>query len=127
LCGTIYKDICFTAPDDGWLLEQYLVYLESGSIFCTIYRYDNENESWHNTGEEYYLKGGGHQAISFSAPDDGWAVGAHKSFHWDGSSWSEVSMPYIEGVGMNDVYAISSDDVWAVGDWGTIMHFTGWD
>jgi hypothetical protein len=77
--------------------------------------------------------------ISADSASDAWAVGTHLvplggtsttfqpwSVHWNGTSWTVVSMPYISS--SNDtiltipraVYAISPTNVWAVGDYGDL-------
>lgn len=62
-------------------------------------------------------------AISAAAPDDIWAVGAVDSFNeaalamrYNGRRWTTVRTPSPpEGAQLNDVAAIGTDDVWAVG------------
>src|SRR5207302_4732079 len=66
--------------------------------------------------------------VAAISANDVWAVGSYssspptlrrpESMHWDGSSWSQVSMPD-RGALFNYIYAVaavSSNDVWAVGD-----------
>jgi len=74
--------------------------------------------------------------ISFSTPDDGWAVG-HKFlgsgdyeayvFHYDGRRWTRLS-GILSELGYYfpayDVEALSPDDVWLVGGY-SILHFDG--
>ncbi|MDP9220707.1 MAG: hypothetical protein M3P23_09220 [Actinomycetota bacterium] len=70
--------------------------------------------------------------------DDVWAVGYHYKTrphyhpfieHWDGSSWSIVKAPAVEGYGLLQVAsAVSTDDVWAAGFAGgktLILHYDG--
>lgn len=68
------------------------------------------------------------------ASDDVWAVGEAVGFgdggatsvplaaHWNGSSWSDVDVPRVANRhhALNDVVAISPDDVWAVGDYRNV-------
>lgn len=70
------------------------------------------------------------EAAALSA-DDIWAVGLAAGFgdaratsvplavHWDGDDWTDVDVPLISNRHheLNDVVAIASDDVWAVGDY----------
>ena len=71
-------------------------------------------------------------SVSADSPNDAWAVGTMKkrclhclsrpfSLHWNGSSWSEVTIPgfkypfgpvYVDGVSTDP---LSGDDAWAVG------------
>lgn len=71
--------------------------------------------------------------LALVAPNDGWAVGQSRENynyartlmeHWDGTRWSIVPSPN-PGTGVSnwleDVAAVTSDDVWAVG------HIGEWD
>ncbi len=78
---------------------------------------DNKSGTWNS-----FL--GGVAAVS---PTDMWAVGNSQdqisgndmnlSEHWDGTAWTTVAMPQLgpDGNDLNDVAAISSNDVWAIG------------
>jgi len=119
------KSIVFTSPNEGWVIG---VNAGSGEIpsvsriyyFCPI-----------STGTGPYIKEYGAyvtslESLSFSNPYDGWAVGSNSSYHWDGNKWDDIPLPDDSYIYLNDVFAISPDDVWAVGENGTILHFTGW-
>jgi hypothetical protein len=72
---------------------------------------------------------------------EGWAVGSTcyriycypASVHWDGTSWSQVSVPSSLPSDLDDVATLSATDAWAVGwsiypgpgDLGAIMHWNG--
>jgi hypothetical protein len=67
-------------------------------------------------------------AVVAIAPDDVWVggeyYGADEQYHglalrWDGSSWTQVPIPG----GVLDMYAVASNDVYAVG--GAVMHWDG--
>jgi hypothetical protein len=71
--------------------------------------------------------GGQFFGISAAASNDVWGVGFkigpdNPDFglqlieHWDGTAWSEVTSPLVEGDSLRAVAAISANDVWAVGD-----------
>jgi hypothetical protein len=45
-------------------------------------------------------------------------------WHFDGTSWSAMSVPSGETV-LNDVWGTSAADVYAVGDDGLVLHFDG--
>ncbi len=76
--------------------------------------------------------------LHFRAPDDGWAVGERfvvsgdppryeaVALHYDGLSWQETTIPP-GPPRLLAVYALSSQDVWAVGNLGVILHFDGED
>lgn len=96
-----------------------------------------------------YPNGGYFNGVVAIAPDDVWAVGGTGDFlggegqtlieHWDGTDWSIVPSPNLCRVRneLEDVTAISRDDIWAVGYcsdddnmWGAplktlIMHWDG--
>jgi hypothetical protein len=56
-------------------------------------------------------------AVSALSPSDAWAVGnGGRTLHWDGTSWSPVTLPGGSGLlSLSAVDAVSSSDVWAVG------------
>jgi hypothetical protein len=52
-----------------------------------------------------------------------WVIAA-VIFHYNGSSWSLMSLPATTGpVGLYGVWGSSATDVFAVGDGGTILHY----
>ena len=87
-----------------------------------------------NAGSESVL-----DAVSFDAPDDGWAVGrgwrqrpSGRTFtrpllvHWDGTMWTRMTRP--RGVEMlSSVAALAPNDVWAVGSAGSNATAVHWD
>lgn len=54
----------------------------------------------------------------------GGAPGAGRLETWDGSNWSTISLPSGTPL-LNWVYGTGPDDVYAVGEAGTILHFDG--
>lgn len=64
--------------------------------------------------------------IAEVAANDMWAGGVYNSrsalFHWNGASWTDVPVPDIGQV--NGLSALAANDVWAVGDGGT-LHWNG--
>lgn len=95
----------------------------------------------------FAARGGSLQEVAALGPDDIWAVGqaagygdggatsAPLAVHWDGSNWAEVEIPRIANRHheLSGVAAVSSDDVWAVGDYrnvagafrGVVYHWDG--
>jgi hypothetical protein len=70
--------------------------------------------------------------VSAMARDDVWAVGHETSFgtntlvlHWDGTSWSRVQSPGVNGYSLSGVDALSATDAWAVGN--EAIRWTGHD
>lgn len=82
----------------------------------------------------FAARGGSLAEAAALAPDDIWAVGQGAGFgdagattvplavHWNGSSWTDVDVPRVANRHheLSDVVAISTDDVWAVGDYRNI-------
>ncbi len=82
----------------------------------------------------YAARGGLAYEVDALAADDVWAVGLANGFgdgeatsvpmalHWNGSSWTDVDVPRVANRHheLNDLVAISDDDVWAVGDYRNI-------
>ena len=81
----------------------------------------------------FAARGGLAYEVDALASDDIWAVGQASGFgvgattvplaaHWDGSSWTDVNVPSLANRhhSLDDVVAISHDDVWAVGDYRNI-------
>jgi hypothetical protein len=66
-------------------------------------------------GPEYY------QMVSIWArsADDVWACGGTQVLHWDGRSWQRFHLP---GPSLHAITG-AGNDVWVVGDGGTIYHF----
>lgn len=66
------------------------------------------------------------RAVSFDAPDDGWAVGDNGvRVHWDGRQWSVVLPPASMNKTLRAVSMLSPSDGWAAGYSGTILHYDG--
>jgi hypothetical protein len=82
----------------------------------------------------FAARGGSFYEVDALASDDIWAVGQAAGFgdggattaplaaHWDGSGWTDVEVPRISNRHhqLSDVFAISHDDVWAVGDYRNV-------
>ncbi len=69
-----------------------------------------------------------------ASPSDVWAVGGTPEqasadndvvLHWDGSSWSRVSLPSPKGGALFKVWGTSSDNLYIVGEKGVIWHKKG--
>ncbi len=76
-------------------------------------------------------------ALSFSAPEDGWAVGSDMEnrtgvlLHCRGGGWQAVDPPAVSGDwGLDGVHFLGPDEGWAVGHdrankQGVILHYAG--
>jgi hypothetical protein len=95
----------------------------------------------------YGARGGFAYEVAALNENDAWAVGLANGYgdatsssvplaiHWDGSEWTDVEVPLVANRHheLNDLVMISSDDVWAVGDYrniagtfrGVIYHWDG--
>jgi len=71
-----------------------------------------------------------------ASPTDAWAVGGTPEggtaqpndlvLHWDGASWTQQTLPGTPlGRSLNKVWGTASDDLYAVGESGTIWHRKG--
>lgn len=114
--------------------------VSTNDVWAVGYRYNKVGNSFtlteHWNGKSWKMAAGPH-ADSFSsdllgvtaiATDNVWAVGSFSSGfpnrqtlteQWDGSSWNYVSSPNPSGAVksvLNGVAAVSSNDVWAVGN-----------
>lgn len=58
-----------------------------------------------------------------SSSTDVYAAGIFGLSHFDGSTWSAVTDPVAADA--EGVYGFAADDVWVVGDFGTLAHFDG--
>lgn len=82
----------------------------------------------------------GFNAITAISSSNAWAVGSRGDDfneplveHWNGTSWQSVSAPELPqadpdnpvNVGLRAVTAVSSSNIWAVGEAGTIEHYNG--
>lgn len=63
----------------------------------------------------------------FSSGNDGWAVGFQSLVRWNGSNWVTYKIPSSLSIldNLNDVEVLGSDNAWAVGNWGLIIHWDG--
>lgn len=70
-----------------------------------------------------------------ASPTDAWAVGGTPEggttapndilLHWDGTSWQQEALPAVLGRSLNKVWGSSADNVYAVGEAGTVWHRKG--
>jgi hypothetical protein len=124
-------DISVVSADEAWAVGN-----EYTGSFVT---------RWHGTAwsvvpspEAYFT------AVHALAPDDVWVVGQQVEsegpiyvplvLHWDGSAWTEIPSPSATAdfTLLQSVYALSSEDVWAVGAaWDSTKpfhtHIQHWD
>lgn len=98
-------DVWGSSASDVWVAGREGVSHFNGSAWSVAYdTYWEEAFSVHGTG-----------------PSDVW-VGTEKGFiHYNGSAWT----PYSSGSATRGLWAVSSNNVWAVGDSGSILQWNG--
>ncbi len=138
--NTWLTDVDALSEDDAWAVGYFKVELMPFTTEHYTYILHWDGSTWehipspspgldYDGGTQCYLT-----AVKAIAPDDVWAVGHFKTqqshghvgpqpltLHWDGSSWEIVPAPFSQGESsgaiLNDIDAISSDDIWAGGIW----------
>jgi photosystem II stability/assembly factor-like uncharacterized protein len=111
--GCFLRGIALVNADEAWAIG------ERGALLRTI----DKGDSW--TLEPGPAGAGNLNAVAIVSPSDAWAAGDGGALaHFDGSSWSGVSV-----IGMSAaLHALSFVDAthgWAVGEEGTILFFDG--
>jgi hypothetical protein len=116
--GIELYSICFTRPDHGW----------AGGMNANTA--DESNIMEYRDGDWFPYLGAPWDegirrtvnAVHFSGPDNGWAVG-QKTYRWDGERWWYVDSPRPETGTFTEVFAISDTDAWAVTEGAEILHY----
>lgn len=142
------QDVAAISPNDIWAVGVYSSpQYASGGETLTLHW---DGTGWRRIPSPSPGTGGrlvGLNGIAAIASDDVWAVGSYYEsakertpqgqriliLHWDGNTWSLVPSPNPDGGGsLNDVAAVSANDVWAVGWYFTncgrralILHWDG--
>ena len=138
------------AADDVWVVSDYTLMRFDGvtwsvapgaqaleSYFSRVWG-SAANDVWASAGNLVFHFDGqswierspegttGWQAGHALAADDCWLVStAGESAHWDGMTWT-IEQISEENYWLQDIWAVSSDDVWAVGDMmGHVFHYDG--
>jgi hypothetical protein len=118
------------SADDAWAVGTY--YSPPSDSLLTL------TEHWDGTrwmhipspnGNDAHGTSNQLNAVSAVSANDVWAVGSYGvsslygglALHWNGSEWTSVPIPNpgssVYPVRLNGVFAIATDDVWAVGDY----------
>jgi hypothetical protein len=135
--------IAAVAPNDVWAVgDHYDPALEGGSggeplDRTLILRWDGRE--WRQVPTPNLPDLGNRlAAIGALSPNDVWAVGSAwgsegtgpLSMHWDGREWTLVPVPWNQGDAetvLTGVAGVSSSDVWAVGNIGSVGWLYHWD
>ncbi len=101
-------DVKAVGPNDVWAVGEY--WDRNGAQLATILHWDGA--SWTVVPNSCSPLFG----ITVINASDIWAVG-YASCHYDGTTWTSIPIPASGGANtLNDVSAVASNDVWAVGD-----------
>ncbi len=129
----LFDDMQMLTGTNGWAVGSYMDF-NAKEDDAAVAHYSGG--SW----QVYTLTGGlNHvlKAVSFDSPTDGWAVGncvyggSPIIFHYNGTSWLEVSVP-VTNTNLAAIYAVAPNDVWAVGgeyyaSTSMLLHWNGSD
>jgi hypothetical protein len=122
---TVFAAVTAVAPSNAWIVG-YTSFL--GTPQTLVEHWDGSK--WSVIPSPVITGGSGLNAVTALNANDAWAVGSRAgglpefqairvtlTVHWDGSSWTAVPSPNISNRSheLNDVVAIASNDVWAVG------------
>ncbi len=112
--------VYMVSPQEWWAIGS-----EVGSGYAIFLHYINGN--WISVQPPTNLGSSGAVDMHMISASEGWAVGngfyTSFTYHYSNSQWSIVQNPAKEG--LNRVYMLSANDVWAVGEDGTILHYDG--
>jgi len=97
------------AANDVWLT----------TIYGGLVHGDGTTFSW----VEQSAKSSNRKAIWAASPTDVWVVGDGDARHYDGTTWSDKTMP-AHGT-LNAVWGLSPTNIYAAGDGGTLLHYDG--
>ena len=90
-----------------------------------------DGTSWSVVSSPNLSPGGFLAAVTAISTKNVWAVGEFDDLsgaaveHWDGTRWSVVSSPAFTGLGAFSISADAGNDIWAVGNSPTVLHFDG--
>lgn len=137
------QDISVLAVDDAWAVGRNTVYDPNAGnnsfLRSTPVSYHWDGATWTQVpvpSPVPYAEGQKPElyAVEAIAPDDVWAAGTKITqdlggflgpqafvIHWDGTSWTEVAAPVsgpgASGAVVRGISAVSTNEVWFVGDW----------
>jgi len=110
--GIELYSVWFTSPDHGWA-GGWGTKSEAQSV---LLEYKNGTWSYYQLPD----RRSGINAIHFSSPVNGWAAEQYTYFY-DGKKWNYFKDPVTNFI--TDVFTLSEDDAWAVGEGRTILHY----
>ncbi len=125
-------DVSAISSDDIWAAGTF--WDGEGTLRGVICHWDGSTwtEQWGVDNVQFY-------GVEALAPDDAWVIGENhygntRVEHWDGTQWSMVDSPNpsLEEGALWDIAAVSSQDIWAVGNstdgdpYTLVVHYSQW-
>lgn len=117
-----WESVYLSNSNDGWIVGCSTGGCGSGSGEPSIQHWNGNSFTRGNAlgaATDLY-------SVFMSNPSEGWAVGGVGSvpgiFHYTGGAWTQTPSPPMNGI-IRGVF--DSGDVWAVGDHGVILHYSG--
>lgn len=143
--GTTLMGVAAAGPSDVWAVGYSNTY---GTPQTLVQRWNGAQ--WSVVPSPVIAGGSSLEAVTLASADDAWAVGYRAgglpdyaatvvtlAVHWNGTAWSAVPSPNVSNRSneLVAVSAVSSDDVWAVGNsrnigelfQNLVMHWNGAD
>ncbi len=111
--GVELSSVFFVTPDHGWAGANRGV--KSGAQ-SPLLEYKGGKWSYF----QLEIRRSGINAIHFSSPNCGWTAEQY-TYYYDGNKWKYVKDPVTNFI--TDVFTLSEDDAWAVGEGRTILHY----
>ena len=115
------KSIWGSGPNDVWVVATF----SGGNDSDDIFHYDGTSWSTAASIPANY----GLVSLWGSGADDVWATGDGITLHWDGTSWTAVTLPSpLTYVTFDAISCSGASDVWMVGrstGYGNVAHFDG--
>ncbi len=112
--------LSFTSPTSGWAVGLY----NSSARVPLLYHFDGTSWQRVNLNQNGFVP----FAISAASDNDVWIGGLHRRMlHWDGSTWTSVSVPFD---GVDSLKMLSANNGWATTESfsfepATIAHYDG--
>jgi hypothetical protein len=125
--ANLLRGVAVISPDDAWAVGYGD---DAGGFRGKAIALHWNGSVWSTANPSQPGRGAGLASVTALASNDVWAVGsdgrAPLAEHYDGSVWSVVPTPAIEG-SLYTVEAIAPDDVWAAGESDEATLLMHWD
>jgi len=101
---------------DLWLAEDYLGLEHSDGSTWTHHTQPEAQLIWENAANDVWA------CSAVSSTESGTA---HQLSHWDGSVWTKMALPNLDGFAPRGLWGRSASDMYVSGTQGTLMHWNG--